>query len=121
MYSTAEENEVTIFDRILLKEIPCTAVYEDEFVFAFNDRAPQAPIHVLIIPKTKIESLRSVQQLSDTELAGFLRGISNCAQALGLNENGYRVVFNNGAEALQTVAYCHAHLLAGKLLSWPPC
>ncbi len=110
----------TIFDRILNKEIPAPLVYEDDAVIAFKDINPQAPVHVLVVPKKKITDLRQAEQASDAELAALLRGISKVAKQLGLDEGGYRTVFNSGRDAQQSVAYIHAHILGGRALGWPP-
>jgi histidine triad (HIT) family protein len=110
----------TIIDRILRKEIPATVVYEDEHVLSIKDINPAAPVHVLVIPKTKITSLRQAPEASDTVLANLLRGISRTASALGLDQGGYRTVFNTGRDAKQTISYIHAHILGGRALDWPP-
>ena len=110
----------TIFDLILKGEIPAATVYEDDDVKAIKDINPQAPIHVLVIPKHKMVSLREASSASDFDLAALLRGISRTATALNLDDNGYRVVFNTGRDAQQSVAYIHAHILGGRSLSWPP-
>lgn len=112
--------ETTIFEKILNKQIPCSAVYEDEFTFAFNDLNPQAPIHVLIIPKKKIVNVNYMQE-DDVEFVGrVLFAAKKIAKQLGIENSGYRLVFNNGEQAGQTVFYMHCHLLAGRDLSWPP-
>ena len=110
----------TIFDRILRKEIPATYVYEDEHVVAIKDINPQAPVHVLVIPKKKIASLREAKNAPAEDLANLLAGISKVATQLGLDEGGYRTVFNSGRDAQQSVAYIHAHILGGRSLGWPP-
>ena len=110
----------TIFDLILRGEIPATIVYEDEDVMAIKDINPQAPTHVLVIPKHKMPSLREARNGSDADLAAMLRGISRTAAHLGLDKDGYRTVFNTGRDAQQSVAYIHAHILGGRSLGWPP-
>ena len=110
----------TIFDLILKGEIPSTTVYEDDFVKSIKDIDPKAPVHIIVIPKHKIVSLRDTDQASDSDLAGFMRGISKTAAEIGLNDGGYRVVFNTGRDAQQSVAYIHAHILGGRTLAWPP-
>jgi histidine triad (HIT) family protein len=113
-------SEITIFEKILSKEIPCSPIYEDEFTFAFNDINPQAPIHVLIIPKRKIVNVNYMQE-SDIEFVGrVIFAAKKIALKLGINNNGYRLVFNNEKQAGQTVFYMHCHFLAGRDLSWPP-
>lgn len=110
----------TVFDLILRGEIPAAVVYEDDDVKAIKDIDPKAPVHVLVIPKRKMVSLRDAAAAGDAELAALLRGISRTASALGLDEGGYRTVFNTGRDAQQSVAYIHAHILGGRSLGWPP-
>ncbi len=114
-------SEQTIFDKILSGMIPAEVVYEDEFVVAFKDVNPQAPVHVLVIPRKKLARVAEVDSaLSDKEAGGFLHGIAKTARALNLESRGYRVVMNNGRDAKQTVEYLHAHILAGRTMDWPP-
>ncbi len=108
----------TIFDKILRKELPSTPVYEDENVYAFKDIHPKAPVHVLVIPKVKIERFSNLED-QEIELTGkFMRSVSVAARELGLNKNGYRIIFNNGEDGCQDVEYLHAHILGGKKLSF---
>lgn len=110
----------TIFEKILDKEIPCSPVYEDDFTFAFHDIQPQAPIHILIIPKRKIVNVNFMQE-HDVEMVGhILYAAKQIAKKCEVSENGFRLVFNNGEQAGQTVFYMHCHFLAGRNLSWPP-
>lgn len=112
--------EKTIFERILDKEIPCNLVYEDEFTLAFDDINPQAPVHVLVIPKKKIINVAHAQD-EDALLLGKLLITSKHVAALKKVENsGYRIVFNTGAGAGQSVFYLHCHVIGGRELSWPP-
>ena len=112
--------ETTLFDKILAGEIESDPVYDDQFVYAFRDINPQAPVHVLVIPKHKLTSLADVRE-TDTEVVGeFMRGVSRVAAQLGLEDGGYRVVFNTGPNAQQTVQYLHAHIIGGRPMSWPP-
>jgi len=109
----------TIFQKIIDREIPADIVYEDDQCLAFHDVSPQAPIHVLVIPKKPIES---VDQLAneDAALLGHLwLVISNLATELQL-EDGYRVVVNCGTDGGQTVDHLHFHVLGGRKLTWPP-
>ncbi len=108
-----------IFCMIASKKIPSKIAYEDDRVIAFHDLEPQAPVHVLVIPKKHIDSL---DQLSDEdgELVGYLMTkIKTIAKELGL-ENGYRVVNNCGEDGLQTVLHLHFHLLGKRKMTWPP-
>ncbi|NLD09208.1 MAG: histidine triad nucleotide-binding protein [Xanthomonadaceae bacterium] len=110
----------TIFGKIVRKEIPADIVYEDEDVLAFNDLAPQAPIHVLIIPKKEIATINHIAA-DDAELMGKLfLAAQKIAKKLGVADNGYRLVFNCNEDGGQTVYHIHMHFLAGRALSWPP-
>ena len=113
-------NNETIFDKILRHEVPAERIYEDDHVVAFKDVNPTAPTHVLVIPKVRLRNMIDVRHADPTAVGHFLRGVSLTAEALGLEANGYRVVFNTGADALQTVEYLHAHIIAGRKMSWPP-
>lgn len=112
--------EETIFDKILAGDIPADIVYEDEAVIAFRDINPQAPTHVLVVPRARMRSIAEAPAQETETLGRFVQGIARTAAALGLEEGGYRVVFNTGPDALQTVEYVHAHILGGRKMSWPP-
>ncbi len=110
----------TIFAKIIRREIPADIVYEDDDVLAFRDVAPQAPVHVLIIPKRAIVNLPDAQP-GDTLLLGQLMSAAvHVARTLGLDETGFRVVVNAGPDGGQTVDHLHLHLLGGRPLGWPP-
>ena len=112
-------DENNIFAKILRKEIPCEIVYEDDQVLFFNDINPQAPIHILIIPKKRIDKI-SDSNTEDKELLGHLFLVAgNIARDLGI-EDAFRLVVNNGAGAQQTVFHLHIHLIAGREFNWPP-
>ena len=107
-----------IFARILRGEIPCDRVYEDEHCLAFRDIEPQAPTHILVIPKTKVATLA---EAADREMLGHLLwAVREIANQEGLAADGFRVVINNGARAYQSVFHLHVHVLAGRDLTWPP-
>ncbi len=109
----------TIFQKIIAKEIPADIVYEDDQCLAFRDVAPQAPTHLLVIPKKRIESIDQLVD-NDAELLGHLWiVIRNLAKELQLGE-GYRVVVNTGPAGGQTVDHLHFHLLGGRDMAWPP-
>ena len=109
----------TIFKRIIDKEIPVQILYEDEHCLAFPDANPQAPTHVLVIPKKEIPGVSAIGD-EDAALVGHLwLVIRKLAVQLGL-EGGYRVVVNNGPDAGQSVDHLHFHLLGGRTLNWPP-
>jgi len=113
-------SEDTLFHRILRREIPSDSVYEDDEVLAFRDINPQAPTHVLVIPKHYRADFAELKEADPVEIGVFMRGVARVAHRLGLEENGYRVVFNTGRDALQSVPYIHAHILGGRRLKWPP-
>lgn len=106
-----------IFARILRGEIPCDKVYEDEFALAFRDINPQAPVHVLIIPKgAYISSDDFTEKASPEELAGFLRAVGHVARELGVADSGYRILANTGRDGHQEVPHFHVHLFGGASL-----
>ena len=110
---------MTIFQRIINREIPADIVYEDDQCLAFRDVSPQAPTHVLVIPKREIASVDALTD-DDADLVAHLWiVIRDLARKLGLG-GGYRVVVNNGPEAGQSVDHLHFHLLGGRQLRWPP-
>ena len=110
----------TIFDKIIAKEIPADIVYEDQQVLAFKDINPQAPTHVLVIPKKPIKSFADLKHEDQALLGDYMAKISLVAESLGLDKDGYRVVFNHGRDGQQTVDHIHAHILGGRPMNWPP-
>jgi histidine triad (HIT) family protein len=109
----------TIFSRIIRREIPARIEHEDDLCLAFHDVAPQAPVHLLVIPKQPIPSLIEVTD-ADTPLLGHLVAVaSSLARKLGLDD-GYRLVVNCGRDGGQSVDHLHVHLLGGRSLGWPP-
>ena len=109
----------TLFEKIINREIPADIVYEDELSLAFKDINPQAPVHVLIIPKKPIEKL-SDANIEDQALLGHLMLVAGkIAEQLNL-DNTFRIIINNGAGAGQSVFHLHLHLMSGRPLSWPP-
>lgn len=110
----------TIFNKIINREIPADIVYEDDLSLAFRDINPQAPIHLLIIPKRAIATINDLEA-GDRELVGHLYLVAaKLAKQMGFDDDGYRTVMNCGESAGQTVFHIHLHLLAGKPLGWPP-
>ncbi|MFA7331476.1 MAG: histidine triad nucleotide-binding protein [Candidatus Delongbacteria bacterium] len=106
-----------VFARILRGEIPCRAVYEDDFALAFHDLHPQAPVHVLVIPKGPYTSLEDFSRAAPPALqAGFLRAVGETARRLGLAEGGYRVLANHGRDGGQEVPHLHVHIFGGRPL-----
>lgn len=112
--------EETIFEKILNGTIPCKPVYEDEFTYAFDDINPQAPVHVLVIPKKKIINVAHAQEQDASLLGKILLSAKEVAKIKGIESSGYRLVINNGAGSGQSVFYLHCHVLGGRFLSWPP-
>ncbi len=111
---TLPYDESNIFARILRGEIPNRTVYEDEHVLAFHDIAPQAPTHILVIPKGAYVSWDDFSaKASDAEIAGFVRAVGRIAREAGLVEPGYRLLANIGQHAGQEVAHLHVHIFAG--------
>ena len=111
---------MTLFERIIAGEIPADIVYEDEWCVAFRDITPQAPTHILIVPRKPVVNVAHATS-DDAELMGrVLLAAGEVARQLGVEQGGYRLVFNNGAGAGQTVFHMHCHLLAGRPLNWPP-
>jgi len=109
-----------LFCRIVARELPSDIVHENDHVLAFRDLRPVAPTHVLVIPKRHVAAVREAED-TDVELLGqVMLGTRDVARKLGLVTGGYRVVMNNGEDAGQTVFHLHAHVLAGRPLSWPP-
>jgi histidine triad (HIT) family protein len=112
--------EKTIFKKIIDGEIPADIVYDDEYCLAFNDVDPQAPTHVLVIPKKELTSLADLTVEDQALMGHIFLVIKRLADERGLVANGYRVVTNCGCDGGQTVSHLHFHLLGGRALSWPP-
>ena len=113
-------SEKTIFQRIIDREIPAKIVYEDEHCLAFHDVHPQAPTHVLLIPKRPIASIDALADEDAALMAHLWLTVRNLARELGLADGGYRVVVNCGPDAGQSVDHLHFHILGGRALAWPP-
>ncbi|MDY7008498.1 MAG: histidine triad nucleotide-binding protein [Cyanobacteriota bacterium] len=109
----------TLFGKIIRREIPADIVYEDDMALAFKDINPQAPVHILLIPKKPIPKLADAVPEDHALMGHLLLTAKRVAEQAGL-ENGYRVVINNGAEAGQTVFHLHIHILGGRQMQWPP-
>ena len=109
-----------IFCKIVSGDIPSTKIFEDEQVIAFRDINPQAPTHVLVVPKRHIPGVNELTE-ADEALVGHVYGvIAKLVRELGIDESGYRVVVNSGADGQQSVPHLHFHVLGGRLLAWPP-
>ncbi|MFD3157587.1 histidine triad nucleotide-binding protein [Haloimpatiens sp. FM7330] len=109
-----------IFCKIIKGEIPSNKVYEDDKILVFKDIEPQAPVHILIIPKKHITSLNELSKDDAQIIAHVFMKVQELARELGVSENGYRVVTNCGVDGGQTVEHVHFHMLAGRNLQWPP-
>jgi histidine triad (HIT) family protein len=109
----------TIFSKIIRKEIPAEIVYEDDLVLAFRDVHPQAPVHILIIPKQEIVSIAEADEADAALLGHLLLTAKRVATQEGLDE-GYRIVINTGKDGGQTVFHLHLHLLGKRMMAWPP-
>lgn len=109
-----------LFCRIVRREIPASIVFEDERLIAFRDINPQAPMHVLIVPKRHIASLNELAPADDAIVGEMVRRASALARQNGHADRGYRTVFNCNADAGQTVFHIHLHVLGGRSMGWPP-
>jgi histidine triad (HIT) family protein len=111
---------MTLFEKIAAREIPAKIIFEDDEVFAFHDVNPQAPVHVLIVPKRVIPRLAKTNE-SDQQLMGkLILTATKVARDLGIDQTGYRVVINSGPDAGESVPHLHVHLLGKRPLAWPP-
>ena len=111
---------MTIFEKIIAREIPAKIVFEDDDVIAFHDVDPKAPVHVLIIPKRVIPRLAAAQDADEGLLGKLLVAATKVARELRVDESGYRVVINSGPDAGESVPHLHVHLLGKRTLAWPP-
>ncbi len=109
----------TIFGKIIRREIPADIVYEDDLALAFKDVNPQAPTHILVIPKKPISQLSAASQEDAALMGHLLMTVKKVAEQANLS-NGYRVVINNGADAGQSVDHLHLHILGDRTMNWPP-
>lgn len=109
----------TIFSKIIRREIPANIIYEDDLALAFRDITPQAPVHILVIPKKPLPQLDAAESDDHALMGHLLLTVKRVAKQEGL-ENGYRVVINNGADGGQTVNHLHLHILGGRQMQWPP-
>jgi histidine triad (HIT) family protein len=109
-----------LFCGIVEGKIPSQSVYQDEALYAFHDINPQAPTHVLLIPKRHITSLLELGPGDDTLVGSLVRTARDLAREMGLGDRGFRLVFNSGADAGYSVYHVHLHLLGGRTFRWPP-
>jgi histidine triad (HIT) family protein len=111
---------MTLFEKIAAREIPAKIIQEDEDLIVFHDINPQAPIHVLVVPKKPIPRLTGAKKEDGKLLGDLLLKAQEIAKSLGIAESGFRVVINNGRNGGETVPHLHVHLLGGRPLAWPP-
>lgn len=113
---------MTLFEKIIAREIPADIVYEDDMTCAFRDISPQAPVHVLIVPKKPIPRVGEAAPEDQAQLGALLLAAGKVAEKLGVSQRtqGFRLVINHGVDAGETVPHLHVHLLAGRPLAWPP-
>lgn len=110
----------TLFEKIIAREIPAQIVYEDDLVIAFRDINPQAPTHVLLIPKKPIPRIAEAVADDHKVLGHLMLKAGEIAAKLGLTPGGFRLVFNNGPDAGEAVPHLHCHILGGRKMDWPP-
>ncbi len=110
----------TLFEKIIAREIPAKIAHEDDVCIAIHDINPQAPVHVLVIPKRVIPRVGAATPADQTTLGHLLLTAANLARKLGIAETGYRLVINNGPHGGETVPHLHVHLLGQRPLAWPP-
>lgn len=111
---------MTLFEKIIARQIPADIVYEDDQVLAFRDIKPHAPTHVLIVPKKVIPRIAEATAADEKVLGHLLLKAAEVADKLGLRQTGYRLVINNGPHAGESVPHLHCHILGGRELAWPP-
>jgi histidine triad (HIT) family protein len=110
----------TIFSKIIAREIPARIAYEDDRCLAFHDIHPQAPVHILVIPKREIARIADITAEDEPFLGYLLHVAQIVARQEGLHESGFRLVINNGPDGGETVPHLHIHILGGRALQWPP-
>ena len=108
--------EDCLFCKIIKGDIPSTKVYEDEFVYAFKDINPEAPVHILVVPKKHIKSMNEIEEIDEKLIGKIFFAIKKIAKEQGIAEQGYRVISNCGKDAGQTVMHLHFHILGGRKL-----
>lgn len=111
---------MTVFEKIIRREIPARIIFEDKDVLAFHDIKPQAPIHVLVIPKKHVSRIAQAEPDDAALLGKLLLTARDLAQELGIAQSGFRLVINNGTNGGETVPHLHVHMLGGRPMTWPP-
>jgi histidine triad (HIT) family protein len=111
---------MTLFQKIVAREIPAKIISEDDDLIVFHDVNPQAPVHVLLVPKKPIPRLAEATAADGVLLAKLLMKAQETAKSLGISQSGYRVVINSGRNGGETIPHLHVHLLGGRPMTWPP-
>ncbi len=111
---------MTLFEKIITRQVPAQIVYEDDLVLAFRDISPQAPTHVLLVPKKPVPRIAEANHEDQAMLGHLLLKAAEVAEKVGLKEGGYRLVINNGRNGGESVPHLHCHILGGRAMSWPP-
>lgn len=111
---------MTIFEKIIAREIPARIVAESELWIAFHDISPQAPVHVLVVPKRVIARVGEAVESDEAVLGSLLLAVGEVARVTGIEATGFRVVINHGRDGGETVPHLHVHVLGGRALTWPP-
>ena len=111
---------MTLFEKIIARQIPATIVYEDDLVLAFKDIKPAAPTHILVIPKKPIPRIAEAQPEDHKVLGHMLLKAAEIAKKSGLEQSGFRLVINNGPDSGEAVPHLHLHIIGGRHMSWPP-
>jgi histidine triad (HIT) family protein len=111
---------MTLFERIIARQIPADIVYEDDLVLAFRDIQPQAPVHILLVPKKAIARIAEATDGDAALLGHLLSKAPEVARKAGIAESGFRLVINNGRDGGESVPHLHCHILGGRHLGWPP-
>lgn len=111
---------MTLFEKIIARQIPADIVHEDDQVIAFRDIRPQAPVHIIVIPKKPIPRIGEAGPDDAAVLGHLMLAAASVAKAAGLGETGFRLVINNGRDGGETVPHLHCHVLGGRPLGWPP-
>jgi histidine triad (HIT) family protein len=110
----------SIFSKIIAREIPARIAYEDDLCLAFHDVNPQAPVHILIVPKKEIPRVAATTTADEAILGHLIYTAQTIAKKEGLHESGFRLVINNGRDGGESVPHLHVHILGGRALGWPP-
>lgn len=111
---------MTLFEKIIARDIPADIVFEDEQCLAFRDIAPQAPIHILVIPKKAVPRIGAAHSDDQSLLGHLLLTAADIARRENIDSSGYRIIINNGPHGGETVPHLHLHILGGRHLTWPP-